>query len=431
MEEAFPGARGVPARGFVRLNGRMVEMGYEIIEGLAVLGGDVVLGTAEEVAELDRQYRATLSPDGRADSSSPHPLSATRESFGWAYARVPYEIDTASFSSTEVSARVGMIQDAIAEWNTRTLIKLVKRNGEADYIRFTKSTGCSTEGIGKKGGRQLIRVNTCKVGNIKHEIGHAVGLFHEHIRHDRDVFIDVHWGNILNDSEIEYQYELYPSGKGIDRGKIDFGSIMMYSSFVKAHADDPDLPVMSRKDGSTWTGQRDALSPGDIQGVTQLIYSLDARTFYQLENYAHSGLCMRRAADGRHVIMSDCATNSGAKSWIMLNHPRAFLESHSDDVLILSPGGTCLTQPDTSVSDGRVTLEDCHGGLSQRFAGNMWSVQPIPPSGPVVYSPLPLIVNNATITCVSAPWSSPSGGYVFRGVCIGIGTGGFVSWKKR
>lgn len=37
----------------------------------------------------------------------------------------------------------------------------------------------------------------CNVGNLCHEIMHALGLHHEHTRQDRDQYVIVQWGNIL------------------------------------------------------------------------------------------------------------------------------------------------------------------------------------------------------------------------------------------
>lgn len=52
--------------------------------------------------------------------------------------------------------------------------------------------------VGCQGGAQrLYYARSCSVGNLCHEIIHALGLHHEHTRKDRDQYISVLWDNIM------------------------------------------------------------------------------------------------------------------------------------------------------------------------------------------------------------------------------------------
>lgn len=66
---------------------------------------------------------------------------------------------------------------------------------------FFFSLGCFTSScasyVGCQGGEQPVYFSsTCSVGNLCHEIMHALGMYHEHNRQDRDQYITIEWDNI-------------------------------------------------------------------------------------------------------------------------------------------------------------------------------------------------------------------------------------------
>lgn len=110
--------------------------------------------------------------------------------------------------------------------------------------------------IGKKG--------CSSGGNAIHELGHAIGLWHEHSRMDRNSYIEIYWNNIDNTDDywknfIKYDHPFVP-----DVG-YDIASIMHYGP--KAFSIDDDFlytigikhPLPSCMD-SDIMGQRDGLS---------------------------------------------------------------------------------------------------------------------------------------------------------------------------
>src|SRR6185295_2352960 len=89
------------------------------------------------------------------------------------------------------------------------------------------------------------------------EIGHAVGLWHEQSRNDRDRFIRINWGNIQSGLSSNFNTS---GSAGIDFGTFDFESIMLYGSYAFSAN---GMPTMTRLDGTTFVGMRTGLSTGD------------------------------------------------------------------------------------------------------------------------------------------------------------------------
>jgi hypothetical protein len=110
----------------------------------------------------------------------------------WPNATIPYEIDSADFPPG--SAFRQMVNQAIDEWNNNTVIRLVPRQGESDYIIFESTGSNCASGVGLQRDRQNITCNlrgNFSASSVMHEIGHAVGFFHEHQRPDRRNFVSV------------------------------------------------------------------------------------------------------------------------------------------------------------------------------------------------------------------------------------------------
>ena len=58
--------------------------------------------------------------------------------------------------------------------------------------------------VGMSGGKQFLRISKCSPVQIRHELGHVIGLYHEHTRSDRDDHITIHESNIKLGREINF-----------------------------------------------------------------------------------------------------------------------------------------------------------------------------------------------------------------------------------
>ena len=167
---------------------------------------------------------------------------------------------------------VAKIDEAVAHWNQYSSLNLIERTGELietqpDYIQFEPSGGCASW-VGRIGGEQSIWVGeTCTTGSVIHEIGHAIGLFHEHTRTDRDNFINVLWDNIVEGKE--FNFDILDAGAE-DLGEYDYESVMHYgATFFSRNGE----PTILSPDGIQ-VGQRIALSQTDLESVNT-IYGTD------------------------------------------------------------------------------------------------------------------------------------------------------------
>jgi hypothetical protein len=216
------------------IDGRNVS--YSIIDGKKVLEGDIIL-TDNQLLDANTGTNGTIS---------------TVTSHVWPSKTVVY-----AWGSGISQATKDKFTAAAAHWNTNTGIKFTLRTTQTNYVRVIEGGGCYSN-IGRTGGAQDLSIGSgCTTGNTIHEIGHAVGLYHEHTRSDRDTYVNVFTQNVI-------------AGRGNNfvkcsnctaNGTLDFGSIMMYSSFAFSSN---GQATITRKNGTTFTTQRDGLSANDI-----------------------------------------------------------------------------------------------------------------------------------------------------------------------
>ncbi|PAV66809.1 hypothetical protein WR25_10524 isoform B [Diploscapter pachys] len=153
------------------------------------------------------------------------------------YFQIPYII-TGDYDSRERD----IISGAMKTIGENTCIRFVPRNGETDFIDIQnqKDEGCYTN-VGRDGGQNVVMleansVSTCVEPDIViHELLHTIGLWHEHMRADRDDYIKVLYKNI----EPAYfaQFTKVTSDEAVTYGiPYDYTSVMHYGETAFARS---------------------------------------------------------------------------------------------------------------------------------------------------------------------------------------------------
>jgi PKD repeat protein len=235
--------------------GKVQQVTYEVHDGLAIWQGDIVLGRVNEVATTPMNARALAPANtriGEPTGGVQKTVYITDGGYRWSGGVVPYEVDAALPNQQRITDAIARIEEATGG------ITFVPRSGQADYVRFVTSTGCSSK-IGRQGGQQNINLaDDCSTGNATHEMMHALGLDHEMARCDRDNYVVVFIANVASGMEFNFDKEC---ANETDLGsEYDFDSMMQYS--LDAFSSN-GMNTIGFAPGVTYSGtvgQRDSLS---------------------------------------------------------------------------------------------------------------------------------------------------------------------------
>ncbi|XP_070182065.1 zinc metalloproteinase nas-15-like isoform X2 [Littorina saxatilis] len=179
-------------------------------------------------AELDmnltpQQYTALYGhEDGTVDKRKATSNINTR----WQNSTIPYIINEKDFSAEEITG----IKAAMTDWGMMTCLRFrPASSADKNTIKIQNGNSCNSA-LGMIGGTQTINLQSpgCRFkGLYLHELGHAIGLVHEHQLPQRDDYITIKYSNVAPN--------MRPFFNKINKGALlslgveyDYASVMHY-----------------------------------------------------------------------------------------------------------------------------------------------------------------------------------------------------------
>ncbi|HPS58802.1 MAG TPA: M12 family metallopeptidase [Spirochaetota bacterium] len=144
----------------------------------------------------------------------------------WEDGRIPYYLD-GEFSNNDVNN----IREAMDAWESVCGVwfeEVSPRSSAYKIIRANANEWLSSIGENNSDCHMIFGRTYSDIDVIIHELGHCLGLMHEHQRPDRDEYVIIVWDNILTGKE--YNFDIVDNPLFTEQDfDYDFQSIMHYA----------------------------------------------------------------------------------------------------------------------------------------------------------------------------------------------------------
>lgn len=152
-------------------------------------------------------------------------VAATYDTDRWFDGVIPYEFD--SNVSQDNANAMGV---AMNWWESVASVDFRPRNQELYFIHI-EDNSFNNSAVGMQVGGQIINITSWgSTGIMAHELGHALGFWHEQSRADRNNYVTINLANVCqdccDDDPCDHNFDI--EGSSLFYGPYDFDSIMHY-----------------------------------------------------------------------------------------------------------------------------------------------------------------------------------------------------------
>ncbi len=231
------------------------ELTAEIVEGVVVVEGDIVIGTVEQVDEMFATGDLTFRGVGR-------------DSRLW---NMPVKYSFANSVDDELRADIELALDRLVDESVAK-ISFEECSGlcAGSHLKFKVPSdgGCSSP-VGRVPWPAINKIRIgegCGVGSIMHEVMHSLGVHHEQSRCDRDQFVTIHEDAIIKGRQSNFKRKC---AGNTDYGDYDYASIMHYPDWAFGRDGMNTITALDPA-AQDVMGNRSGLSLGDRIVLTSL-----------------------------------------------------------------------------------------------------------------------------------------------------------------
>ncbi|XP_057333900.1 tolloid-like protein 1 [Microplitis mediator] len=247
----------------------MMILGLRVINKLLLILIIIILISISQIVSLEKFIKKRS-------------LAIASDDPQWDYGIIPYKINYTGFDR---NTRITLVK-AMRYWERYACIQFIEldANPHPSYVLFTYKEKMCQSPIGRyqNGCLEIKLCNTCKFRGIVHELGHIIGLIHEHQRPDRDKYIRVNEKNI----QPGYEHNFVTRNNNNSRTfglPYDVNSLMHYTKYEFAVNESQSIltPLNKMASESLDVGEATKPSKIDIETVNRLYNCPECRKILQ------------------------------------------------------------------------------------------------------------------------------------------------------